>query len=81
MLRETSGARVTYTLGGLVPNIAQMAKRPAPKPKANHSWDIFRLRGTPSEFIGIAYAPDEQTAIKKAIEEYGITDPQKQDAA
>jgi hypothetical protein len=67
------------TLAGCVPYIALMAKRPAPKPKANHSWRIYRLRGTPAAFIGIVYAPDEQAAIKKAIEEYGITDPQNQE--
>jgi hypothetical protein len=54
-----------------------MTKRPPLNPKANHSWGVYRLRGTPAESIGAVDAPDEQTAIKKAIEDYAITDPQK----
>lgn len=37
-----------------------------------HSWSIYHIRGTPAQFIGIVEAPDEKTAIKKAIEEYEI---------
>jgi hypothetical protein len=35
-------------------------------------------RGTPAAFIGIVDAPDEASAVKKAIEEYNITDPEGQ---
>lgn len=42
-----------------------------------HSWRITRIRGTPAEFIGIVYAPDEESAIRKAIEEYEITNPEQ----
>jgi hypothetical protein len=62
-----------------VPNIAPDGEpTQTPKPKANPSWRIFRLRGTPAEYIGTVDTPDEEAAIKKAIEEYAITDPQKQ---
>jgi hypothetical protein len=49
-----------------------MAKRPS-KQQSNHSWAIYHIRGTPAQFIGIVFdQPDEQTAIKRAIEEYDV---------
>jgi hypothetical protein len=34
--------------------------------------------GTSARFIGTVEAPDEKTAIKKAIAAYEITDPEQQ---
>jgi hypothetical protein len=39
---------------------------------------VFRPRGTPAALIEIVDAPDEKAAIKKALEEYNITDPERQ---
>jgi hypothetical protein len=53
-----------------------MAKRPT-KPET-HSWSIYRLRGTPAQLVGIVHGePDEQAAIKRAIEEFKIPESQR----
>jgi hypothetical protein len=48
-----------------------MAKR-ATKQQA-HSWAVYHIKGTPAQFVGIVEVPDEETAIKKAIEEFKMT--------
>jgi hypothetical protein len=49
-------------------NPHRMAKR-----QQNHSRSIYRLRWTPAELIGIVYhQPDEQAAIRQAIEEFKV---------
>jgi hypothetical protein len=43
-----------------------------------HSWAIYHIRGTPAQFIGIVFdQPDEQSALKRAIEEYDIPENQR----
>jgi hypothetical protein len=49
------------------------------KKSTEYRWKIYRLRGTPAAFIGAVVATDEQTAIKSAIEEFGIDDPSRHD--
>lgn len=53
-----------------------MAKRPAET--TEYSWHIYRIRGTPAAYVGMVYAPDEKTAIQRAIEDFGITNPEQQ---
>jgi hypothetical protein len=33
---------------------------------------VYHIRGTPAQFVGILDAPDEQSAIKRAIEEFKV---------
>jgi hypothetical protein len=56
-----------------------MTKRPTPPKRPGHCWDIYRVRGTPAQFIGsVDGAPDAQSAIKQAIEQFEIG-PQHRD--
>jgi hypothetical protein len=55
-----------------------LAKRTRKKePKEERSWRVVIFRKT-ATVVGIVEALDEQSAIKKAIKEYGITDPDQQ---
>jgi hypothetical protein len=55
-----------------------MPKRPTTTKPPTHSWAIYHLKGTPAQFVGIVFdQPDEQSAIKRAIEEYDIPENQR----
>jgi hypothetical protein len=50
--------------------------RPRPKSRPKKppevAWTITRITGTPAKYIGQVDAPDEHTAVAKAIEEFGM---------
>jgi len=50
-----------------------------PQTKKEYRWNIFLLRATPTAPIGSVEAPDAESAIKKAIEVFEITDPENQE--
>jgi hypothetical protein len=43
-----------------------------------HEWRITRIKGTPAAYVGRVTAPDAASAIKRAIVEFEITDPEHQ---
>ena len=48
-----------------------MAKQPTKQHL--HSWAVYHLKGTPAKLVGIVdNAPDAETAIARAIEEYQV---------
>jgi hypothetical protein len=45
-------------------------------PKKPIQWEVYHpIKGAPRAFIGIVEAPDETSALKTAIEEFGIINP------
>ena len=50
---------------------------PPKKPAALRNWRISLIKSTPAALVGHVDAPDPESAIKKAIEEFHIKDPQK----
>ncbi len=50
-----------------------MAKPPATKPPLLHLWAIYHLASNWQKFVGfIDNAPDAESAIERAIEEYKV---------
>jgi hypothetical protein len=42
-------------------------------------WEVYRpIKGAPGAFIGIVVAPDETSALKAAIEQFEIVNPEYQ---
>jgi hypothetical protein len=51
------------------------AKKPSAPSAASgkqYMWSIYHIKGTPAALLGRVEAPDEETAIKKAIDEFQI---------
>jgi hypothetical protein len=46
-------------------------------PKKPIQWEVYRpIQGSPGAFVGIIEALDENSALKAAIEEFGIINPE-----
>jgi hypothetical protein len=55
-----------------------MANRLAKRQTNPNSWVVCHLKGTSAQFVGIVYdKPDEQAAIKRAIEEFKVPTNQR----
>jgi hypothetical protein len=55
----------------------KLGMRPCPKSRSNGKFTA-PIKGSPGAFIGIVEAPDETSALKAAIEEFGIINPEHQ---
>ena len=55
-----------------------MKRSMSKKPVQEYEWRITRIKSTPVAFVGRVFAPDAETAIKRAIEEFEITNPEHQ---
>jgi hypothetical protein len=62
------------------PMLSAMPKRPSSRtPRQTlFEWRVVRLKKSPAALIGYVTAPDQEQAIKKAIEAFGISDPVRQ---
>ena len=51
-----------------------MAKRPTKQQQpCGPSWSVYHIKSTPAKFVGVIIdAPDEQTAIARAMEVYEL---------
>jgi hypothetical protein len=49
-----------------------ISRRTFRKVRQTHSWAIYHIKSTPARLIGIVDAPDEATAIARAIVEYDV---------
>jgi hypothetical protein len=46
--------------------------------RKQHTWEIYRIRGAPAEFLGCVTAPDESRALEEAAREFNVTDIEQQ---
>jgi hypothetical protein len=54
--------------------VSRPPKKQAPvvaEPTLNR-WAIYHIKGTPAKLLGHVEAPDEETAIKQAIEDFNV---------
>ena len=53
------------------PTAKRQSTPSAPEGK-QYTWNIYRLKGTPAALLGHVEAPDAETAIRTAIDEFKI---------
>jgi hypothetical protein len=47
-------------------------------PERLHEWRIVRIKRSPAAYVGHVRAADEKEAIRRAIQEFQITNPEDQ---
>jgi hypothetical protein len=52
---------------------AKKQSSPSASAGKQYTWSIYHIKGTPAALLGRVEAPDEETAIRKAIDEFGIS--------
>jgi hypothetical protein len=56
-----------------------MSDRGMAKPPTIYRWRIIHLTDLPAKTLGYVEAPDAETAIRRAVEEFKITNVQAQE--
>ena len=54
-------------------NEAPSDQQPSPPASKPNRWNIYHIKGTPAVLLGHVEAPDDESAIKRAIEEFKIS--------
>jgi hypothetical protein len=70
-LQNEPGLPWTFTMG----HIARI-KKPT-EPEQQYRWQIYHIRGTPAQYLGMVEAPDAAGAIRKAITELKVPPQQR----
>jgi hypothetical protein len=52
--------------------LANKSSQPSEPAGKQYMRNIYHIKGTPADLLGRIEAPDEETAIKKAIEEFEV---------
>jgi hypothetical protein len=60
-------------LAGESEAMTRPAKQPSQPASKSNKWNIYHIKGTPAVLLGQVEAPDEESAIKRAIEEFKIS--------
>jgi hypothetical protein len=71
-MRDHRGRRAAELAGESKP-MKRPAKQPYPPASKSNKWNIYHIKGTPAVLLGQVEAPDEESAIKRAIEEFKIS--------
>lgn len=50
----------------------------SPMRKKLRQWEVYRLKGSPAAFMGLVHAPHEKSALKTAIRQLKISNPERQ---
>jgi hypothetical protein len=48
-----------------------------PKEPQQHTWQIYHLRGTPAQYLGMVEPPDADAAIKQAVVDLKVPSQQQ----
>ena len=55
-----------------MPSMPECPSSSAPAVPPIYEWRVIRLKGTPGTFLGYVHAPDQEQAIQKAAENFGV---------
>jgi hypothetical protein len=72
-MRDHRGRRAAELAGEIEAMKRTLAKQPSLPASKPSRWNIYHIKGTPAVLLGHVEAPDEESAINRAIEEFKIS--------